>query len=162
MWFAATPAAGYLKTIPGFGMDHSLRLTIRPAIADLALTATRAAYIRKVWPTFGHDPMGTRYSTLKRIDARNVIKLLRVLTYRMDASAPAALASSSTAGRGRRGGGNSKAVALDAVTDCGPATGGLEFRAGDRQSPAPFFLGASSSELIALHAMSGKSMPDLV
>ena len=40
------------------------------------------------WPTFGHDLGGTRYSTLKQIDASNVNKLVRAWTYHMNAGAP--------------------------------------------------------------------------
>ena len=41
------------------------------------------------WPTFGHDPGGTRYSTLKQIDGSNVNKLVRAWTYHMSVAAPA-------------------------------------------------------------------------
>ena len=42
------------------------------------------------WPTFGHDPGGTRYSTLKQIDAKNVTKLVRAWTYHMTVEGTAA------------------------------------------------------------------------
>ena len=35
------------------------------------------------WPTFGHDPAGTRFSTLKQITPANVGKLERAWTYHM-------------------------------------------------------------------------------
>jgi len=45
------------------------------------------------------------------------------------------------------------------VTDGGPATRGLEFWAGDRQSPPAVFFGTSSGKLIALNAKTGKPVP---
>ena len=42
------------------------------------------------WPTFGHDPAGTRYSPLKEITPSNVGKLERAWTYHMKVAAPAA------------------------------------------------------------------------
>src|SRR2546421_593664 len=33
------------------------------------------------WRSFGHDPGGMRYSTLKQIDLRNVARLARAWTY---------------------------------------------------------------------------------
>src|SRR5205823_7248309 len=144
-----------------------------------------AAYAQTDWPTFGHDPAGTRYSTLKQIDTNNVNKLVRAWTYHMNAvTAPAAAAAQPPAagsseagdaveggrprgGRGGRGGGRGgnsevsplvingvmylttgagRVVALEPETanplwtfdvkDGAPATRGLEFWAGDKQSPA--------------------------
>ena len=46
----------------------------------VALTALSAAYGQKDWPTTGGDLAGTRYSTLKQIDAKNVSKLERAWT----------------------------------------------------------------------------------
>ena len=45
------------------------------------------------------------------------------------------------------------------VTEGAPATRGLEFWAGGRQSPATVFFGTSSGKLIALNAKTGKLMP---
>src|SRR5512133_147761 len=39
------------------------------------------------WPTFGHDLGGSRYSTLKQIDTKNVAKLQRAWTYHLSAGA---------------------------------------------------------------------------
>jgi len=98
------------------------------AVAAVALAAS--AFGQNDWPTFGHDPAGTRYSTLKQIDAKNVTKLVRAWTYHMTvegAPVPAAPAAGDSAvgdapgGRGRggragRGGGgggrNSEVVPL--------------------------------------------------
>src|SRR5690242_15453087 len=76
-----------------------------------------AACAQTDWPTFGHDLGGSRYSTLKQIDTKNVTKLQRAWTYHMSAAAaPAPAPGSSEAGdaveggrgrggRGGRGGG---------------------------------------------------------
>src|ERR1043165_471153 len=59
------------------------------------------------WRTFGHDRGGSRYSTLKQIDSRNVTKLVRAWTYHMSAAAapaPAPAAGSSEAGDAVEGG----------------------------------------------------------
>jgi quinoprotein glucose dehydrogenase len=45
------------------------------------------------------------------------------------------------------------------VKDGAPATRGLEFWSGDRQSPATLFFGTSSGKLIALNAKTGKPVP---
>jgi len=90
-------------------MEHSLRFTMRSAILVIALTAASSAFGQKDWPTFGHDLAGTRYSTLKQIDAQNVTRLVRAWTYHMNAGAtPAAVAApapgSSDAGDAAAGG----------------------------------------------------------
>ena len=175
-------------------------------LAGFLITATAlasAAYGQNDWPTFGHDLAGTRYSTLKQIDTKNVTKLERAWTYHMSAGAPPAPAvapapGSSDAGdavaggrgrggRGPGGGGNSEVSPLEIdgvmylttgarrvvalqpetgaeiwtydVTDGAPATRGLEFWAGDRQSPATVFFGTSSGKLYALNAKTGKPIP---
>src|SRR5438552_11766149 len=84
------------------------------------------AFGQNDWPTFGHDLGGSRYSTLKQIDAKNVTKLVRAWTYHMtveSAPVPAPPAPGDSAagdapsgrGRGRGGGGggrNSEVVPL--------------------------------------------------
>jgi quinoprotein glucose dehydrogenase len=154
-------------------MDYSFRFTMRSTIVGLASTATPVAYAQKDWPTFGHDLAGTLSSALEQIYAKNVTKLARVWTYPMDAGAQAqagaalapgsseavdAMAGASPAGRGRgrggRGGPNGadenlepesgNEISANAVTDGAPASRGPEFSAGDRQSPATIFFGASS------------------
>ena len=176
-------------------------------LATLAMVGV--AFGQNDWPTFGHDLAGTRYSTLKQIDATNVNKLVRAWTYHMTADAPPAApaavpaAGSSEAGdaalggraggrgRGGRGGGGGgggsevsplviggvmylttggrKVVALEPetgketwaynVTDGAPAIRGLEFWAGDKQSPPTVFFGTSTGKLIALNAKTGKPNP---
>jgi quinoprotein glucose dehydrogenase len=168
------------------------------AVAAAALAA--GAFGQNDWPTFGHDPGGTRYSTLKQIDTKNVTKLVRAWTYHMSTQgAPDAVLSApgdsavrgATSGRGRgRGGGGGRnsevvplvidgfmyltttygrVVALEPETakeiwayevkDGTPATRGLEYWAGDTQSPATVFFGTSSGKLYALNAKTGKPVP---
>ena len=189
---------------------------MRMAIIAIGLGAVSAAYAQKDWPTAGHDLAGTRYSTLKQIDTKNVTKLVRVWTYHMNADAPPPgrrlrrpvppkpAMPSPGPGRQRTRGprrtgwarrpwrpgwirrkleaiplvidgvmylttGARRVVALDPetgkemwtynVADGAPATRGLEFWAGDRQSPPTVFFGTSSGKLIALNAKTGKPVP---
>src|SRR5437016_6255160 len=174
----------------------------------LAGLAAVAACGQADWPTFGHDAAGTRYSSLKQIDSKNVTKLVRAWTYHMSVEgspAPSAPAPGDSAaggapngggrGKGRgdgsgRGGGlgrisgtsplvingvmyltspYGRVVALDPETakeiwtyevkDGTPAQRGLEYWAGDNQSPATVFFGTSSGKLYALNAKTGKSVP---
>jgi quinoprotein glucose dehydrogenase len=175
------------------------------ALAAAALTA--AAFGQNDWPTFGHDLAGTRYSTLKQIDTKNVNKLERAWTYHMNTAAPPAAAASPAPGssdagdaaaggraggrgRGGRGGGSGgnsevsplvingvmylttgqrRVVALEPETakeiwaydvkDGSPATRGLEYWAGDNQSPSTIFFGTSTGKLYALNAKTGKPIP---
>jgi len=77
----------------------------------LAGLAAIAVYGQSDWPTFGRDPGGTRYSSLKQIDAKNVSKLVRAWTYHMevegraapDAPAPGDSAAGDAPGGGGRG-----------------------------------------------------------
>src|SRR5581483_2087936 len=155
-----------------------------------------------------HDLGGSRYSTLKQIDTKNVTTLTRAWTYHMSAAsaptaAPQAPAPGSSdagdaveggrgrGGRGGRGGGGrggnsevsplvidgvmylttgaGRVVALEPetakelwtyeVTAGAPATRGLEYWAGDKQSPSTVFFGTSSGKLYALNAKTGKPVP---
>ena len=58
-------------------------------IAAAVICLSGIVYAQNDWPTFGHDLAGTRYSTLKQVDASNVNKLVRAWTYHMSATAPA-------------------------------------------------------------------------
>jgi quinoprotein glucose dehydrogenase len=145
-------------------------MTIR--FACLALGAL-SVFAQPDWPTYGRDPAGTRYSTLRQINTQNVSKLARAWTYHMNSN-----------GRGRRAwevsplviGGvmylttaANKVVALDA--DAGkeiwayelaagqPATRGLEYWPGDKTLPAQVFFGTSDGRLISLNAQTGKPVP---
>lgn len=127
------------------------------------------------WPTFGHDSGSNRYSPLKQITPANVNKLKRAWTYHMNP------------GGANAGGGSSetiplvvggmmyvttpykRVVALDPETgkeiwafdvpDGNPARRGLDYWAGDRQSPAQIFFGTDTGKLYALNAKTGKLSP---
>src|SRR5215467_6225512 len=86
---------------------------VRATAMGLGLLAA-PLFAQTDWPTFGHDLAGSRYSTLKQIDAKNVTKLTRAWTYHMSSTAAAAPAPGSSEagdavqggrGRGGRGGG---------------------------------------------------------
>src|SRR5689334_13802916 len=86
--------------------QDTLMKTIHLTVAVTVLTTTAIA--QTDWPTYGHDPAGTRYSPLKQIDTTNVNKLVRAWTYHMNpggttAAAPAAPAEGAGGGRGRGG-----------------------------------------------------------
>jgi len=69
----------------------------------LAAGLAAAAFGQTDWPTFGHDLGGSRYSTLKQIDSRNVTKLIRAWTYHMSVNAPAVTPAAPTAGSSEAG-----------------------------------------------------------
>ena len=57
-----------------------------PRRISLALAClTMSARAQNDWPTFGHDPAGTRFSPLKQITPANVATLQRAWTYHMRA-----------------------------------------------------------------------------
>ena len=70
---------------------------VRHVVLVIALAAASSAYAQTDWPTFGHDLAGTRYSTLKQIDTKNVNKLVRAWTYHMNAGEPPAAAEAAPA-----------------------------------------------------------------
>jgi glucose dehydrogenase len=55
------------------------------AVLTTALLAISVLQGQSDWPTFGHDPGGTRFSPLKQIDAANVSKLKLAWTYDTEA-----------------------------------------------------------------------------
>ena len=57
------------------------------------------AAIGSDWPMYRHDLAGTGYSPLTQIDTRNVAKLSRVWTYRLQSDAPATAAAGGRGGR---------------------------------------------------------------
>src|SRR3954471_23210268 len=89
-------------------------------IAFAAAVFAGAACAQTDWPTFGHDLAGSRYSTLKQIDGKNVTKLVGAWTYHMSAASTHAPAAGSSeagdaveggrgrGGRGGRGGGGGR------------------------------------------------------
>ena len=127
------------------------------------------------WPTFGHDPGGNRYSPLRQITPANVGTLTRAWTYHMGAAGTNATGASSETTPLVVGGmmylttAFKRVVALEpetgkevwsfAVTDGNAARRGLEYWAGDQQSPAQVFFGTDTGKLYALNAKTGKLSP---
>jgi glucose dehydrogenase len=146
-----------------------------------------ALYAQTDWPTYGHDPGSTRYSPLKQITQKNVAKLARSWTYHMNAPVTPA-AEATRGGRGGGGRARSseatpivvngimylptpygRVVALQPETgkeiwayqvkSGNASTRGVEFWAGDAQSPPLILFGTSSGQLVALNANTGKPVP---
>src|SRR5947208_14259897 len=95
-------------------------------IALTAAVMAIAAQAQTDWPTFGHDLGGSRYSTLKQVDTKNVTKLVRAWTYHMSAAASAPTAPTPAAGSSEAG---------DAV-EGGRGRGGRGGRGGGRRGNA--------------------------
>ena len=134
------------------------------------------------WPMYRHDQVGTGYSPLTQIDAKNVASLTEVWTYRLQSDAPTAPAA---AGRGGPGGANSEAtpivvngvmylpaanrvVALEPETGKEiwqfPVSGGAPSRRGVAYWPGggsnpPRILFTVGRRLIALNASTGRLDP---
>ena len=140
------------------------------------------------WPTYGHDPGGTRYSPLTQIDTGNVTKLVRAWSYHMKPADGGAQTASKGRGRGRGRGARTsevtplvigdvmylttaynRVVALEPETGKEiwsteikggpPATRGLEYWPGDKESPPELFFGTEDGKLIAINAKTGKLVP---
>ena len=138
------------------------------------------------WKAFGGDPGGQRYSSLTQINTGNVTKLVPAWTYHMKpASVAAKPAETTPPPRGRRRGGAeseatplvvggvmylttayNRVVALEPETGNAvwqyevkggsPASRGLEYWPGDRQTPPRLFFGTSDGRLIAIDARTGQ------
>jgi len=127
------------------------------------------------WPTFGHDAGSNRYSPLKQITPTNVNTLTRAWTYHMNPGGASASGPSSETIPLVVGGimylttPYQRVVALEPETgkeiwafdvpDGNPARRGLDYWAGDRQSPAQVFFGTDTGKLYALNAKTGKLSP---
>ncbi len=153
-------------------------LAVRSAAALLfALSAVEAQSLAD-WPTFGHDPGGTRYSPLTQINPGNVATLKRAWTFHMAASSPegtpVARVGEATPlmvnGKLYLTTPYHQVVALEPETgkllwvyelpgDANPAVRGLEFYAGDPHSPPQIVFGTSDAKLISLNANTGKPVP---
>jgi len=130
-------------------MGIPMRLAV---FAFTATVAAQAGFSQTDWPAFGHDLAGTRYSTLKQIDTRNVTRLVRAWTYHMEAGgAPAperAAPGSSAAGDAAKGRGR----------------GGRGFGGGGRTSEAiPLVIGGvmyltAMSRVVALEPETAKEI----
>jgi glucose dehydrogenase len=138
------------------------------------------------WPTYGHDSASTRFSTLKQVDTANVAKLTRAWTFHMGQPAPAAAPPAPT-GRSGRGPRGSEATPIvvngvlylptpyNRVIALEPESGkliweykidganatmrGVEYWAGDKQSPPQIFFGTTDGRLMALNAKTGQPVP---
>jgi quinoprotein glucose dehydrogenase len=143
-----------------------------PHLAATTLTLAVAVLGQTDWPTFGHDPAGTRYSPLKQIRPSNVQSLQRAWTYHMRGAEGGSVWEVSplvvngvmyltTSGR--------KVVALEpetgkeiwsySLTGGQPAERGIEYWGGDKQAPPEVFFGTSDGRLIALNARTGQPVP---
>ena len=130
------------------------------------------------WPTFGHDPAGTRYSPLTQINTTNVTAIKRAWTFHMSpdsaADPSAARMSESTPlmvnGKLYLTTPYHHIVALEPETgkllwsyelpgEANPAVRGLEFYPGDPHSPPQIVFGTSDAKLISLNANTGKPVP---
>jgi quinoprotein glucose dehydrogenase len=148
------------------------------------------------WPTYGHDPGGTRFSPLTQITPANAAQLQPAWVYHMKpAAAPSAAPASPdpgdapVQGRGGRGGGANgfasgettplvingvmfvstpygRVVALDPTSgkerwtfplpSGNPSTRGVEYFAGDAQTPPQIVFGSSDGKLYSLDAATGE------
>ena len=140
-----------------------------------AITALAAfAAAQTDWPTFGHDSGSNRYSPLKQITPANVNTLTRAWTYHMNPGGASGGPSSETiplvvGGMMYLTTPYQRVVALDPETgkeiwafdvpDGNPARRGLDYWAGDKQSPARVFFGTDTGKLYALNAKTGKLSP---
>jgi quinoprotein glucose dehydrogenase len=127
------------------------------------------------WPTFGHDSGSNRYSPLKRITPANVNTLTRAWTYHMNPGGRSTSGASSETIPLVVGGmmyvttpykrvvalepENGKEIWAFEVPDGNPARRGLDYWAGDKQSPAQVFFGTDTGKLYALNAKTGKLSP---
>ncbi len=137
------------------------------------------------WPTFGGDLAGTRYSPLKQVTPANVNGLVRAWTYHMNPAGQDGQGAPAAGGRGSARIGEAsplvvngvmyltspfnRVVALEPETakeiwafevkDGNPAERGLEYWAGDAQSPPTIFFGTTSGKLYALNAKTGTPEP---
>jgi quinoprotein glucose dehydrogenase len=123
------------------------------------------------WPTYGHDAGGMRFSPLKQITPANVANLQVAWTYHLKPGGSAGDFRSSEAtplvidGIMYTGSPYGQVVALDATTGkqvwvyqlpAGtPATRGVEYFPGDKQTPAQIVVGTNEGKLFTLDAKTG-------
>jgi quinoprotein glucose dehydrogenase len=145
------------------------------AIALLILVCACLAFAADVksteWPTYGHDRGGTRFSPLKQITPANVSRLQRAWVYHMKPTPDARFTGSAstplvvngimyaTTPFGR-------VVALDPITgkeiwvyslpSGQPSSRGLEYWAGDAQTPAQIVFGSREGNLFSIGATTGE------
>jgi quinoprotein glucose dehydrogenase len=146
-------------------------------LANLVVFAA-LAQTHNDWPTYGHDPAGTRYSPLAQINARNVTTLRRAWTFHMSpdsaARLPVARVGEATPlvvnGKLFLTTPYNQVVALEPETGKllwsyalpsggNPAVRGLEYYPGDQRSPPQIVFGTSDAKLISLNVNTGKPVP---
>jgi glucose dehydrogenase len=150
---------------------------------SLALIST-ALWGQNDWPVYGHDPGGMRYSPLKQIDAKNVMKLQPAWTY--DTSAGTADPPSPQGAAKRNSARLSETtplvigdvmymstaygwlLALDPATGkeiwkyrspATPAYRGIAYWPGDKQLPAQVVFGTTNGLLVSVNAKTGEPVP---
>ena len=125
----------------------------------------------KEWPTYGHDAGGMRFSPLKQITPANVAKLAPAWTYHLkpEGSTGDFLSSEATPlvidGVMYTGSPYGQVLALDAVTGkqiwtyklpAGtPATRGVEYFPGDKETPPQIVVPTNQGKLFTLDAKTG-------
>src|SRR5262249_53447631 len=122
---------------------------------------------------YGHDSGGMRYSPLKQIDTTNVSKLARAWTYDISGGSnrlrPAEVTPLVVNGVMYLTTPYGRAVALEPETgkeiwtfqtkEGVPATRGLAYWPGNKNSPPQLLFGTSDGHLVALNATTGKPAP---
>src|SRR5580704_4074048 len=157
-----------------------LRSTLLMVAGVVALAQSKggqSAESSKEWPTYGHDPGGMRFSPLTQITPQNVSQLKTAWVYHMRPEVAVA-----PAGRGRGGSGfrasevtplvidgtmylstpYSRVVAVEPTTGKevwtfplpagNPSTRGVEYWAGDAQTPPQIVFGSNDGKLYSLNA----------
>jgi glucose dehydrogenase len=151
---------------------------VRPANLGAVFLAASLLGGQTDWPTFGHDPAGTRYSALTQINKDNVTNLQPAWTFHMGAQVAVPAGPIKPVGETTpiMAGGvmylttpYHQVVALEpetgkllwsyALGSANPAVRGLEFFPGDKQTPAQVMFGTTDARLIALNAKTGKPVP---
>jgi len=146
------------------------------ALLTLATLLSLPAHAQTDWPTFGHDPAGTRYSPLTQINPGNVATLKRAWTFHMspDSSAPTTHVGEATPlvtnGKLYLATPYHQVVAMEPETGkllwsyelpagANPGVRGLEYYPGDAHVPPQIVFGTSDAKLISLNANTGKPVP---
>src|SRR5215471_7882378 len=126
------------------------------------------------WPTYGHDRGGTRFSPLTQFTPANVAQLQPAWVYHMKPAAPSAgatLSSGETTPLVVNGvmyvsTPYGRVIALEPTTgkekwifplpSGNPSTRGVEYFAGDAQTPPQIVFGSSDGKLYSVDAMTGE------
>ena len=148
-----------------------LALIASAAIAASGDAAGQTTGHASEWPTYGHDAGGMRFSPLKQITPANVASLQPAWTYHLkpEGGPPDFRASEATPlvinGVMYTGSPYGQVVALDATTGAQiwlyklpagtPATRGVEYFPGDKQTPPQIVVGTNEGKLFTLDAKTG-------